>query len=159
MLQMTANEEMARAWDGEEGDRWTEHAEHYEASSVRHWRQVRDGGFIRSTDRVLDVGCGTGSSTRDAARLASAGHVLGVDLSARMLARAAERCAAEGLGHVSFLQADAQVHPFDPGVLDVVVSSFGAMFFEDRRAAFANLAAALRPGGGLALLAWRELAR
>ncbi|MGH9178192.1 MAG: class I SAM-dependent methyltransferase [Acidimicrobiales bacterium] len=159
MLHMTANQEMARAWDGEEGDRWTEQAQHYEAAGTRHWRLVREGGFVTPGDRVLDVGCGTGSSTRDLARLAAPGSVLGVDLSARMLAYARERTRAEGLENAAYLRADAQVHPFDQGRFDVITSSFGAMFFDDQPAAFANLAAALRPGGRMALLAWRELGR
>ena len=156
---MTANQDMARAWDGEEGDRWTEQASYYEAAGTHHWRRIGEGGFVSSGDRVLDVGCGTGSSTRDLARLASPGSVLGVDLSARMLAHARERTRAEGLENAEYLQADAQVHPFEPGSFDVVASSFGAMFFDDQPAAFANLAAALRPGGRMALLAWREVAR
>ena len=159
MQLMTANQEMARAWDGEEGDRWTEQARHYEAAAAPQWRHLRDGGFVSAADRVLDVGCGTGASTRDLARLAPDGSVLGVDLSARMLAYAREQTRAEGLTNAEYLQADAQVHPFDPGSFDVVASSFGAMFFGDRLAAFANLAAALRPGGRMALLAWRELGR
>lgn len=159
MSQMTANQEMARAWDGEEGDRWTEQARYYEAAAQPHWRRLREGGVVSAGDRVLDVGCGTGASTRDLARLASPGSVLGVDLSSRMLAHARERTRAEGLANAGYLQADAQVHPFEPAWFDVVTSSFGAMFFDDRAAAFANLARALRPGGRMALLAWRELGR
>jgi SAM-dependent methyltransferase len=60
---------------------------------------------------------------------------------------------------VGFEQADAQVHPFEAGRFDVGVSSFGAMFFADPTAAFANIRRALRPDGRLALLAWRELHR
>lgn len=155
----SANVEMARAWDGEEGDRWTEHAERYDAAGRHLWARFLDAGLISAGDEVLDIGCGTGKSTRDAARLASSGSVLGVDLSARMLERARQLAKAEGLSNVSFEQADAQVHPFPPNALNVAISSFGAMFFDDPLAAFANIARALRPGGRLALLAWRELAR
>lgn len=150
-----ANTEMAKAWDGEEGDHWTEYADRYDASSAAYWQRFLGHGLIASGDRVLDVGCGTGQSTRDAARAASAGSALGADLSARMLARARERAQAEGLTNVEFLQADVQVHPFDSATYDVAISRFGAMFFADREAAFANIAQALRPGGRLALLAWR----
>ena len=154
-----ANVEMARAWDGEEGERWTLHAERYEAAGARHWRRFLDEGFISTTDAVLDIGCGTGGSTRDAARIAASGSALGVDLSSRMLERACEISAAEGLTNVAFLQADAQVHPFEPGTFDLAISSFGAMFFGDPVAAFSNIARALRPGGRLAVMAWREFAR
>ena len=154
-----ANVEMARAWDGEEGDRWADHAERYEATGRRVWRRFLDTRPISVADVVLDIGCGTGTSTLDAARIASAGSALGVDLSARMLARARQRAKAEGLTNVRFEQADAQVHPFEADAFDVAISSFGAMFFADPVAAFANIARGLRPGGRLAALTWRELAR
>ena len=108
---------------------------------------------------MLDIGCGTGRSTLEAARLASDGSVLGIDLSSQMLACAAERAAAEGVSNVTFVQGDAQVHPFEPGAADVAISHYGAMFFGDPVAAFTNIARGLRPGGRLALLAWRELER
>ena len=154
-----ANVEMAEAWDGEEGARWAEHAEHYEATGDRQWLALVDTGLITGAAAVLDIGCGTGKSTRAAGRLAPAGSALGVDLSARMLERARERAAAEGVTNVEFLQADAQVHPFEGGSFDVAISVFGAMFFADPVAAFANVARALRPGGGLGVLAWRELGK
>lgn len=153
-----ANQEMAAAWDGHEGDVWTEHAERYDRTGVRIWKAYLDRRPISERDRVLDIGCGTGRSTLDAARLAPAGHALGVDLSARMLERARQRSAAEGVANVRFVQADAQVHPFDD-TFDVAISSFGVMFFADPVAAFGNIGGALRPGGRLAILAWRELAR
>ena len=152
-----ANVEMAEAWDGAEGDHWAEHAERYESIGPGFWDALAAGVAFRSDDDVLDVGCGTGRSTRDAARLASSGTALGVDLSRRMLERAAAAARADGLRNVRFEQADAQVHPFPEGAFDVVISSFGAMFFADPRAAFANIARAARPGGRLGLLAWREL--
>lgn len=153
-----ANQEMAAAWDGHEGDVWAEHADRFDLTGVRIWKVFLDRRPISERDRVLDIGCGSGRSTLDAARLAPAGHALGVDLSARMLERARERSAAEGIGNVRFVQADAQVHPFDD-TFDVAISSFGAMFFADPVAAFGNIGGALRPGGRLAILAWRELAR
>ena len=153
------NVEMARAWDGEEGARWAEHAERYEATGPRFWERLVATGLIAAADAVLDVGCGTGRATRDAARLASSGSALGVDLSARMLERARERAAAQGVTNVQFLQADAQVHPFQAGAFDVAISNFGAMFFADPVAAFANVEEALRAGGRLGLLVWRELGR
>ena len=71
------------------------------------------------------------------------------------LARAA---AHEGLTNVRFERADAQVHPFDQAAVDLVVSVFGTMFFDDAVAAFRNFRGALAPDGRLAVLVWRELA-
>src|SRR3712207_2152547 len=135
-----ANEEMAAAWDGPEGDHWTEHAVRYESVGLGYWDALAAAVDIQSDDHIVDVGCGTGRSTRDAARLAKAGRVLGVDLSSRMLERARAAAGAEGLTNVRFEQADAQVHPFERRAFDLVMSSFGAMFFDDPVAAFTNLA-------------------
>ena len=74
-----------------------------------------------------------------------------------MLDYAREQAAQEGVANASFLQADAQIHPFEPGAHDVAISETGAMFFGDPVAAFTNIGTALRPGGRLALLVWREL--
>lgn len=152
-----ANVEMAKAWE-EEGEHWSEHADRYDAAGVAIWTRFLDAGLIEVTDRVLDIGCGTGQSTRDAARAASSGSALGVDLSSRMLDLARRRGEAEGLTNVEFLLADAQVHPFEPEGFDIAISRFGAMFFADRDAAFRNFAAALRTGGRLAVLTWRGFA-
>ena len=154
-----ANVEQAAAWDGEEGDRWTKYEERYEATSRRHGRRLLNAAHITADEHVLDIGCGCGESTRDAARAAVSGMALGVDLSARMIARARERSRAEGLTNVRFEQADAQVYLFDRQVFDLAISRFGAMFFGDPVAAFRNIGRALRPGGRLALLSWRELGK
>jgi SAM-dependent methyltransferase len=154
-----ANVEQAAAWDGSEGEHWTAHADRYDRAGGRTWQRFLDTQPVAADDDVLDVGCGTGRSTRDAGRAASSGSVLGVDLSAPMLELARTRTGAEGLTNVTFEQADAQVHPFDEQSVDVAISSFGAMFFNDAVAAFTNIGRAVRPGGRLAVLAWRELAR
>jgi SAM-dependent methyltransferase len=153
-----SNPEMARAWDGEEGAYWAEHADRFDESVAGYQRRFLDAAAIEPADRVLDIGCGTGQTTRDAARLAPAGWALGVDLSSRMLTVASQRAEAESLTNVGFEQADAQIHPFEAGSFDVVISRTGAMFFGDPVAAFTNIGSALRPGGRLVLLTWRPLA-
>ena len=155
----TANPDQAAAWNGEEGERWTRDADRYDRAGRAHWRHLLSTGFVGATDHVLDVGCGTGKSTRDVGRVAAQGTATGVDLSGVMLDLARERALAEGLTNVTFVQGDAQVHPFDPATYDVAVSVFGAMFFSDPVTAFANIATAMKPGARLALLAWRDLDR
>ena len=149
-----ANVDMAAAWDGEEGATWVAHAEHFEKSRVRYNPYLLDR--ISASDDVLDVGCGNGGPTREAARRARS--VVGMDLSAEMLAYAREKALEEGLTNVRFEQADVQVHPFDAGTFDIAISRQGAMFFADPVAAFANVGRALRPGGRIALLGWQGLA-
>lgn len=150
----TENVDQARAWDGDEGETWAAQEQRYDAA-LRAYRWVfNDACAVRSTDRVLDVGCGNGQSSRDAARTAEA--VLGVDLSGQMIRVAADRAAAEDLANVEFRQLDAQVHPFAEASFDAIISRTGTMFFGDRAAAFANLARALKPGGRLTLLTWQR---
>lgn len=108
-------------------------------------------------DRVLDIGCGAGVPSLAVAHAVPAGTVVGVDLSAALLKRGRERARGAGLSNVRFVQADAQTHPFDGAAFDAAVSRFGATYFADPRAAFANIRRALRPRGRLALLAWQGL--
>ena len=152
------NTEMAAAWEGE-ADHWVRAADRYDAAAAAIWQTFLDQGHVAATDRVLDVGCGTGRSSRDAGLLASAGSVLGVDINQRMLDEAAVRTRRAGPANVRYEWADAQVHRFDVAAFDVVISRYGVMFFADRLAAFTNLAAALRPGGRLAVLVWQALDR
>lgn len=152
-----ANVEMAAAWDGPEGQHWAAHADRYEATAAGYWQSLLAAVSVDRDAAILDLGCGTGRSTRDLARIARSGRVVGVDLSATMLEHARAKANAEGLLNVRFEQADAQVHSFPDDMFDLAVSVFGAMFFADPVAAFANIARALRPGGGLALLAWQPL--
>jgi ubiquinone/menaquinone biosynthesis C-methylase UbiE len=151
-----ANVEMARAWE-EEGERWAKQAEQYDATVRRHSVQLLDAARISAGDRVLDIGCGCGETTREAARIAVSGMALGVDLSAPLIERARERARADGLANVRFEQADAQVYPFEREAFDLAISRFGVMFFADPVAAFRNIGRGLRPGGRLVLLSWQEL--
>jgi SAM-dependent methyltransferase len=111
---------------------------------------------VQRNDRVLDIGCGAGQTTREAARIAEAGTALGVDISDAMIMRARERAEAEGLRNVTFEQADAQVRRFPSEQFDVVISRFGTMFFADPIAAFSNLRRALRPSGRLVMMVWQN---
>lgn len=151
------NIDQAAAWDGPEGDVWTQQADRYDRASRQIWKRFVEAELVGGTDRVLDVGCGTGGPTRDIAHVTTDGEVTGIDLSTRMLELARERSADEGLDNVTFVRGDAQVFPFEPEELDVAMSSFGSMFFSDPVAAFTNIGGGLRRGGRLALLAWRAL--
>jgi ubiquinone/menaquinone biosynthesis C-methylase UbiE len=128
----------------------------YDAEVRLHNEHFRAAAGVGPRDRVLDIGCGAGQSTREAARAAAGGHALGVDLSARMLEVARRHSDAEGLRNVTFEQADAQVHRFPDGHFDLGISRFGTMFFADPVAAFSNIGRALRPGARLVLLVWQD---
>jgi SAM-dependent methyltransferase len=152
-----SNAEQAKAWDGGEGAYWAAHTEHFDRSIAAYHLPFLDAAAIEAGEQVLDIGCGTGQTTRDAARRAPSGGALGVDLSAGMIAVARRLAVADGLRNVRFEQADAQICPFGEGSFDVAISRTGAMFFGDMHAAFANIARALGGGGRLALLSWQPL--
>lgn len=154
-----ANQATYEAWNGPEGGFWVERETVFDRSVDAYDRALLDAADIGPSDVVLDVGCGTGSVTRQAAARAVAGRVVGIDLSAPMLRRARERAAAEGVQHVDLVHGDAQVHPFADESFDVVVSRTGTMFFADPVAAFANLRRALRPEGRLAMVVWQPVPR
>jgi len=154
--QAGTNADQAAEWDGPAGEHRIRHAGVFDAEASLHNERFRAAAGVGPGDRVLDIGCGTGQSTRDAARAAVAGSALGVDLSAQMLEHARRLSAEEGLRNVTYLQADAQVHRFAAEHFDLCISRFGAMFFADPAAAFANIGHALRPGARLVLMAWQD---
>ena len=152
-----SNTEQLRAWDGDEGAYWAAHADHFDRSAIPYPRRLLAAAAIGDNDRVLDIGCGTGQTTLLAARAATNGSALGVDLSSHMLAYARRRAAHEGIENAFFEQADAQIHPFETAAVDVAISNTGATFFGDLFAGLTNIGRALRPGGRLALLTWQPL--
>ncbi len=87
--------------------------------------------------------------------MATAGRVLGVDISAAAVEQARSAAQGLGLGNVAFEQGDAQVHRFPRSGFDLAMSRFGTMFFEDPVAAFANVGGALVPGGRLVMMVWQ----
>jgi len=127
----------------------------YDAELRRHDAVLREACAIGASDHVVDIGCGTGHTTRQAARLARDGSVLGIDVSATAIDEARRLARADALGNVSFVCADAQVHPLPSGHFDLAMSRFGTMFFGDATAGFANIVRALRPDGRLVMLVWQ----
>ncbi|MBW5480577.1 class I SAM-dependent methyltransferase [Streptomyces bambusae] len=152
-----ANTAQAQSWNGYEGAHWAAHQDRWDAVNAGFDQPLFEAAAVARGERVLDIGCGAGSTTRQAARaVAPDGGALGLDLSGPMLERARASAEADGLGNARFEHGDAQVHPLPPGAFDLVISRFGIMFFTDPAAAFANIATALRPGGRVALLCAAE---
>lgn len=150
-----SNAQQRKAWDGDEGAYWAANAARFDASVAEYHLALMEAAGIDRESVVLDIGCGTGQTTRDAARSAPDGHAIGVDLSSQMLKVARALAEQEGISNVELLQADAQVQPFPAQAHDVAISRTGAMFFGDPVVAFANIGRALRSGGRLALVAWQ----
>jgi SAM-dependent methyltransferase len=150
---VTSSEQSYR-WNGEGGRYWIDHRERLLAGHRNLHPHLFRGAALTSGERVLDVGCGCGGTTLLAARAAH--WVVGLDLSGPMLAVARHLAEAAGAANTAFVRGDAQDSPLRPATCDVLISSFGVMFFADPAAAFANLARAVRPGGRLAFLCWQH---
>ncbi|MFF5081799.1 class I SAM-dependent methyltransferase [Actinoplanes sp. NPDC000266] len=139
------NERQIERWNGESARRWLDSRERHAVVRARLLPHLYRAAAVRPGERVLDVGCGCGDTTAVLAE--TAGSVVGIDVSEPLLAEARRA----GRPNVRFVRGDAQVEPLGP--FDLVVSSFGVMFFDDPAAAFRNLRST---GGRLAFLCWQE---
>lgn len=153
-----ANAQQIEHWNGETGRAWVRDGERYASMLGPFGDRVLETMAPRPGERILDVGCGNGDLSMDAARrVAPSGSVVGLDVSRPMLENAAARAASAALSNVEFREADAQVATFPAGSFDAACSRFGVMFFDDPVVAFANIRSALRPGGRLIFACWRDL--
>lgn len=149
-----SEQDMSAYWD-RAGKVWVEQQEMLDRMYRPIATAVVDAAAPVAGEAVLDVGCGSGATTFEAAwRVGPQGRAVGVDISPALLELARRRAGQDGLEGVAFLQADAQTHAFEPA-FDAIVSRFGVMFFPDPVAAFANLRTALKPEGRLAFASWR----
>jgi len=149
---MSGNQDQIDYWNGPAGQRWAEAQESLDRTLASIGKAFLAFAAVKPGERVLDIGCGCGTTTLAFADAAGPnGRVTGLDISAPMLGLARTRAAGRP---IEFVQADASVHPFR-AEYDVATSRFGVMFFADPVAAFANIRKALKPGGRLAFLCWR----
>jgi ubiquinone/menaquinone biosynthesis C-methylase UbiE len=141
-------------WNGDGARHWINRRESWDIVLGTITDILFEHAGVQQGELVVDIGCGCGTTTFELARLVSpAGYVLGIDVSAPMLACAAER-RPPGLS-IEWVLADATTFAFDPDRFDLLFSRFGIMFFADPVRSFRNLHAALRPGGRLAFVCSR----
>lgn len=151
-------DEQAKLWNGPAGRAWVDEQELLDQIFTPFQHRLMEAVSARGPHDVLDVGCGTGSTTLAIARvLGASGRCAGIDISQPMIAAARARGEREE-AHASFICASAQTYPFERGSFDMIVSRFGVMFFDDPVAAFANLRHAARKDGRLHFIAWRSAA-
>jgi SAM-dependent methyltransferase len=145
-------------WNGVAGCAWVE----LQGSLDRIFQPFEDllseAVSLKRGGPVLDVGCGTGSTTVAVARLLEAkARCIGIDISEPMLTAARARAERERIP-ASFICANAQTHEFETASFDLIISRFGVMFFDDPIRAFANLRRAATDGADLRFIAWRNAA-
>lgn len=149
------NADQIAYWNGPAGQRWTDRQAAQDVLLAPVSDLLIDRAKVRAGERIIDVGCGCGAiAIALAQRTGPDGHVLGIDISAPMLAQA-RRVAEPGL-RLEFALADATNHSFEPAGFDLLASRFGVMFFAEPALSFANMRRALRPSGRLAFACWRE---
>ena len=101
-------------------------------------------------DKVVDVGSGAGFDTFIAAgQVGRGGQVVGIDMTAEMLAKSRQTAAALSLAQVQFRQGLAEAIPVEDDWADVVISNGVINLCADKRAVFAEILRVLRPGGRL----------
>src|SRR6188768_125250 len=159
-----ANTDCFDAWNGDSGQRLAEEADRRDRVLAPFAEVLLDAAGLSLGERVLDIGCGCGATTLAAARAVGRdGQAVGADLSAPMLGVARSRAERAGLPNAAFAVADAQTDDLaalgrdERRPYDLAISRFGVMFFDDPPAAFANIRAAVRPGGRLAFVCWGPL--
>ncbi|MBE1878785.1 class I SAM-dependent methyltransferase [Myceligenerans pegani] len=146
------------AADGSGGAAWASRVDRHDLMFAEITEELVVAARLGDGDLVLDVGCGAGATALAAARRVGSGSVVGADISAPLLAVAAERARDAGAANVRFENADVQVHRLPAAGFDVVLSRFGMTFPEDPGRAWANVARTLRPGGRLAFSCFHDLA-
>ena len=154
-----ANEEQIAQWNGEAGEHWAQRDARMSEVLAPFSAAVMEHAGIYGAKTALDIGCGGGSQTLALAeRLGPDASVLGVDVSAPLLAIAeAQRTAHPAGERVRFERGDASAYDFSPAGFDLLFSRFGVMFFDAPTQAFRHLRGAAKPGAKLAFCCWQEL--
>jgi SAM-dependent methyltransferase len=134
-------------------------AEKWKAKSAAMGRDVTEALVSYAQPQggmqVLDLASGTGEPAITlASHVGPAGHVKALDLSADLLAIAAERARQRGLTNVTIQQADAQHLPFPDNQFDLATCRFGVMFFPDVESALRDLYRVLRARARACFAAW-----
>jgi SAM-dependent methyltransferase len=149
------NADQIAYWNGPGGQHWADRQQAQDVVLAPVSEVLIDRAHAKAGERIIDVGCGCGATTiAFAQRVSPTGHVMGIDISGPMRARARQLAPANL--PVEFVLADATVYPFVPEGFDLLASRFGVMFFAEPALSFANLRKALRPSGRLAFACWRE---
>lgn len=146
-------------WNSNSGKKWVDFQNELDTLTAAVKDRLLQRAALKSGERVLDIGCGSGAVSMGAALLVgNKGDVLGADISQPLLDCAKSRIPEVLDGNIDYILADAQTHDFKMEHFDVVVSRFGVMFFAEPVAAFENIAKALRPGGRMSFVCWSHFA-
>jgi SAM-dependent methyltransferase len=153
----SSNAQQVEYWNGAVGERWARLQEKIDLHLEGITEAALQFAAPRDGERVLDIGCGCGTTTFLLAfRAGRDGSAAGIDISVPMLNVARARAMAQN-ANVVFREGDASSYDLQP-VFDLVFSRLGIMFFAEPAAAFANIGRAIAPGGRLVFVCWRSMA-
>ncbi|HWF65488.1 MAG TPA: methyltransferase domain-containing protein [Rhizomicrobium sp.] len=151
---MSINQAQIDFWNGPTGQKWAKHQTDMDRNMADLAVAVMALADAKPGERVLDIGCGNGSTSLALAdAVGPSGDVLGVDVSQPMLTIARARVQAP---NIRFIEADAAAFAFAPD-RGLIFSRFGVMFFVEPVAAFANIHKAGAKGARLAFICWRKV--
>lgn len=151
-----ANEQQSEFWSGSGGDYWVANQQQMDAMLQPLGDEALKGLNLSACQHVLDIGCGTGSTTLQiAAQLPDGARITGADISVPMTEYARQRLRAEGLANADFVTCDLQTHELAADSYDAAFSRFGVMFFDAPVTGFTNIHAGLKAGAPLAFVCWQ----
>ena len=136
---MSANKQQIEFWSGGGGDYWVDKQFEMDTMLNPLGQKAIDSLDIQNGDSILDVGCGTGTTTLLLSeKVGPEGKVTGLDISVPMLARTLELAIENNKTNISIINKDVQENELDEQY-DHLFSRFGVMFFTDPISSFKNL--------------------
>lgn len=145
----------AEDWSGAMGDRWLANLARFEGMIAPIGEALMARAALGESERVIDVGCGAGSTSIDIARrVGASGSVLGLDISQALVDAANARALKADVPNLQFHCADAATFQLEGPRFDRLFSRFGLMFFPQPVEAFRNLHGLLRRGARADFSVW-----
>ena len=150
----SVNAKQRELWNAQTADYWVRHKSALDTLLQPLTDLVLEAADLSGSEQVADIGCGTGATALQmASALDDGGHVIGIDISRKLIHTAVRAAEEAGIKNVSFIEADAARFKFDKAQ-DLLISRCGVMFFGDLIKAFSNFRKGLQPGGRLLLAVW-----
>ena len=150
----SVNAKQRELWNAQTADYWVRHKSALDKLLQPLTDLLLEAADLSGSEQVADIGCGTGATALQmASALDDGGHVIGIDISRKLIHTAVRAAEQAGIKNVSFIEADAARFKFDKAQ-DLLISRCGVMFFGDLIKAFSDLRKGLQPGGRLLLAVW-----